>query len=252
MCSNITTHHIEDLKLVSALSKAVDESCDINDTGQVSLFVRFMSHLGPKEELLELLPLKSQTRGEDIANAVIECMDKHHIPLDKIVSISTDEAKLQGCIGLSKRDLTSLIIIEIFSGQQPSGADLTWSKLPRDMTWSQTDFECLLLEENSILLVCAAKVCHLKLQDADNERDAEQPNLTRAQQARSRRWFAVCEILYKGILAHHPRYMRGRRIDEADMSTPVEVDRRAVNYLEEAARLFTTIDVTYCHPLPVF
>ena len=71
MCSNITTQLIEDLKLVSALSIAVDESCDINDTAQVSLFVRFISHSGPKEELLGLLPLKGQTRGEDIANAVI-------------------------------------------------------------------------------------------------------------------------------------------------------------------------------------
>ncbi|GFV97446.1 uncharacterized protein TNCV_2039541 [Trichonephila clavipes] len=91
MCSNLTTQHIKDLKLVSALSIAVDESCDINDTAQVSLFVRFMSHSGPKE-VLGLLPLKGQTREEDIVIAVIECMDKHHIPLDKIVSISTDEA----------------------------------------------------------------------------------------------------------------------------------------------------------------
>jgi hypothetical protein len=93
MSSNITIQLIEDLKLISALSIAVDESCDINDTAQVSLFVRFISHTGPKEELLGLLPLKDRTRGEDIANAVIECMDKHHIPLDKIVSISTDGAK---------------------------------------------------------------------------------------------------------------------------------------------------------------
>ncbi|KAH0808349.1 hypothetical protein GEV33_014442 [Tenebrio molitor] len=47
----------------------------------------------PKEELLGLLPLKGRTRGEDTANAVIECIEKHHIPLDKIVSISTDGAK---------------------------------------------------------------------------------------------------------------------------------------------------------------
>ncbi|GFY13302.1 protein ZBED8 [Trichonephila clavipes] len=93
MFSNTTTQHIEDLKLVSALSKAVDESCDINDTAQVSLFERFMSHSGPKEEPLGILPIKGHARGEDIAIAVIECMDKHHIPLDKIVSISTDEAK---------------------------------------------------------------------------------------------------------------------------------------------------------------
>ncbi|GFU77834.1 uncharacterized protein TNCV_1138421 [Trichonephila clavipes] len=97
MCSNLTTQHIEDLKLVSALPIAVDESCDINDTSQVSLFVRFMSHLSPKEELLGLLPLKGQTRGEDIAIAVIECMDKHHIPLYKIMSISIDEAKKALC-----------------------------------------------------------------------------------------------------------------------------------------------------------
>ncbi|GFW11328.1 general transcription factor II-I repeat domain-containing protein 2 [Trichonephila clavipes] len=48
---------------------------------------------GPKEDLFGLLPFKGQTGGEDIANAVIECMDKHHIPLDKTVSISTDGAK---------------------------------------------------------------------------------------------------------------------------------------------------------------
>jgi hypothetical protein len=93
MSLNITNQQVEDLKLVSALSIAVDESCDINDTAQVSLFVRFISSTGPKEELLGLLPLKGRTRGEDTANAVIECIEKHHIPLDKIVSISTDGAK---------------------------------------------------------------------------------------------------------------------------------------------------------------
>ncbi|GFW58039.1 protein smoothened [Trichonephila clavipes] len=87
MCLNITTQHIKDLKLVSSLSIAVDESCDINDAAQVSLFVRFMSHSGLKE-LLGLLPFKDQMHGEDIAKVIIECMDKHHIPLDKILSIS--------------------------------------------------------------------------------------------------------------------------------------------------------------------
>ncbi|XP_059530893.1 general transcription factor II-I repeat domain-containing protein 2A-like isoform X5 [Myotis daubentonii] len=93
MSSHITNQQVEDLKLVSALSIAVDESCDINDTAQISLCVRFISSTGPKEELLGLLPLRGQTRGEDIANAVIECIEKHHIPLDKIVSISTDGSK---------------------------------------------------------------------------------------------------------------------------------------------------------------
>ena len=48
---------------------------------------------------------------------------------------------------------------------------------------SETDFECLLVEENSILLVCTAKVHLLKLQDADHEQDVDQPNPICAQQA---------------------------------------------------------------------
>lgn len=84
MCSNITTQHIEDLKLVSVLSMAADESCDIYDTAQVSLFVRFMSHSGPKEEVLGLMKLKNLTRGEDFANAVIECGDNIIFPSIKL------------------------------------------------------------------------------------------------------------------------------------------------------------------------
>ena len=50
-----------------------------------------------------------------------------------------------------------------------------------DVEWSQTDFEYLLLEENSILLVCAAEVHLLELQDENHERDADQSNFIRAQ-----------------------------------------------------------------------
>ncbi|GFX03789.1 uncharacterized protein TNCV_2113611 [Trichonephila clavipes] len=67
--------------------------------------------------------------------------------------------------------------------------------------------------------------------------------------------------MYKGTLALNPRYNRRRRIDEADVSTPVAVDQRAVNCLEEAVRLFTAMrnrcrssrtDITSRRPLPVF
>ncbi|GFX56700.1 uncharacterized protein TNCV_494481 [Trichonephila clavipes] len=57
---------------------------------------------------------------------------------------------------------------------------------------------------------------------------------------RNRRWFALKEILYKGTLARNPRCSRRRRIDEADISTPVEV-QRAANCLEEAVRSFTAM-----------
>ncbi|GFV96080.1 general transcription factor II-I repeat domain-containing protein 2A [Trichonephila clavipes] len=72
--------------------------------------------LDPKEELLGLLPLKSQTRGEDITNAVIECMDKHHNPLDKIVSIPTDGSKSmtgvrKGFVAILKEKINHEILV---------------------------------------------------------------------------------------------------------------------------------------------
>ncbi|GFY19488.1 uncharacterized protein TNCV_4646621 [Trichonephila clavipes] len=57
-------------------------------------------------------------------------------------------------------------------------------------------------------------------------------------------------ILYNSILLHNPRCSRLRRIDEADNSTPVEVDQRTSNCLEEAVRSSSRADVTFPCPLP--
>ena len=73
----------------------------------------------------------------------------------------------------------------------------------------------------------------------------------------SHRWFAMRGIQYKGILARSPQCIRHRRIDKADISTPVAVEC-AANGLEEAAQSFTTmqnkcqLSRTFHHPLPVF
>ncbi|GFS75007.1 uncharacterized protein TNCV_1396651 [Trichonephila clavipes] len=56
--------------------------------------------------------------------------------------------------------------------------------------------------------------------------------------------------MYKCTFARNPRCSRRRRIDEADISRPVAVDQRAANCLEEAVRLFTTMQ-SRCH-LPSF
>ncbi|GFV40198.1 SCAN domain-containing protein 3, partial [Trichonephila clavipes] len=70
-----------------------DESCDIKNTAQVAFFVGYMSPQGTKEEILGLLPLSGQTRGEDIPNAVQKCLEDNKTDINKIISIATDGAR---------------------------------------------------------------------------------------------------------------------------------------------------------------
>lgn len=92
MAGNITRKQIVNINSAPAYSIACDETCDINDVEQTALLCRYVSSDGPKEEIIELIPLKGQTRGEDICEAVINCLKAKDINTRHMVSVSTDGA----------------------------------------------------------------------------------------------------------------------------------------------------------------
>ncbi|XP_025202119.1 general transcription factor II-I repeat domain-containing protein 2B-like [Melanaphis sacchari] len=61
----------QDLSTVDFYSIALDESCDITDTSQLIIHVRYLSNISGTfyEELLTLLPLSGTSKGNDLYNA---------------------------------------------------------------------------------------------------------------------------------------------------------------------------------------
>ncbi|QQP40840.1 Uncharacterized protein FKW44_015026 [Caligus rogercresseyi] len=93
MSDNLTDQLDRDLAECKWFSIQCDESIDSSSTAQLMMFVRMVfKDFSTKEELLTLLPLKTTTRGVDIYNAVKEFFNIKKIPLQKLVSITTDGA----------------------------------------------------------------------------------------------------------------------------------------------------------------
>ncbi|KAK1889551.1 General transcription factor II-I repeat domain containing protein 2A [Dissostichus eleginoides] len=92
MAENITSQQIEDINSAPAFSIACDESSDVNDIEQTALLCRYVNSDGPQEEIIELIPLKGQTRGEDICKAVMTCLQAKGINTTHMVSVATDGA----------------------------------------------------------------------------------------------------------------------------------------------------------------
>ncbi|XP_065651132.1 general transcription factor II-I repeat domain-containing protein 2-like [Hydra vulgaris] len=88
-------------KDIEAFSIAVDESTDVKDVAQLSVFIRgcnFKYEI--TEELLELIPMHGTTTGADIFLEIEKTLDKYELPITKLVSIVTDGAPAM--IGLKK------------------------------------------------------------------------------------------------------------------------------------------------------
>ncbi|KAL1007606.1 hypothetical protein UPYG_G00089010 [Umbra pygmaea] len=92
MAEDITRQQIKDINSAVAYSIACDESKDKGDIEQIALFCRYVNSAGPQEEIIELIPLKGQTRGEDICEAVLNCLRAKGINTTHLVLVATDGA----------------------------------------------------------------------------------------------------------------------------------------------------------------
>ncbi|XP_076738349.1 general transcription factor II-I repeat domain-containing protein 2B-like [Maylandia zebra] len=93
MSGNLADQLDQDLAKCSWFSIQCDESVDSSSTAQLMVFIRMVfDGFSTKEELLTLLPLKTTTKGVDIYNAVKEFFAKKKVPLEKLVSVTTDGA----------------------------------------------------------------------------------------------------------------------------------------------------------------
>ncbi|GFW61687.1 uncharacterized protein TNCV_3706221 [Trichonephila clavipes] len=110
MNNNLEDLLLEDLKACMFLSLKFDESTDISDVAQLCIFVRMVfEDMTSKEELLTIIPLKEQTRGQNIYNSLKTFIDNTGFPIYKLVSITTDGAPVMvgnriGFIALCKND----------------------------------------------------------------------------------------------------------------------------------------------------
>ena len=85
-----SAQRVKDINSAAIYSIACDVSKDKNDIEQIALFCRYVNSAGPQEEMVELIPLKCQTRWEDVCEAVFEFLRAKDIKTTHLVSVATD------------------------------------------------------------------------------------------------------------------------------------------------------------------
>lgn len=109
MAENLHEQLKKDIDACECFSLQFDESTDMVDVAQLCIFIRMaFEDMSAKEELLTILPLKGQTRGEDIFQAFMEFINQNKLTLFKLISITTDGApamvgRTNGFVGLCKQ-----------------------------------------------------------------------------------------------------------------------------------------------------
>ncbi|KAJ8404480.1 hypothetical protein AAFF_G00337470 [Aldrovandia affinis] len=93
MSENLNEQLDKDLSTCRWFSIQCDESVDSSSTAQLMVFIRMVfADFSTKEELLTLIPLRTTTRGVDIYNAIKTFFVEKKVPLEKLVSVTTDGA----------------------------------------------------------------------------------------------------------------------------------------------------------------
>ena len=87
----------------------MDESADISDVAQLSIFIRGIdNNFNVFEELIGLESLHGRTRGLDIFDKVRSCLENLQLDFSKLLSVCTDGApsmvgKVSGTVTLLER-----------------------------------------------------------------------------------------------------------------------------------------------------
>ena len=93
MAEDLTHQMWKDIRDCECFSLQLDESTDVSDIAQVCIFIRMVfNDITAKEELLTILHMKEQTRGEDIFQTFKNFIEKTELPVYKLISITTDGA----------------------------------------------------------------------------------------------------------------------------------------------------------------
>lgn len=106
LSDNITEQVVFHATSCKFFSLAIDESTDICDSAQLSVFIRAVSNsFDVIEELLNFETIKGTTRGQDLFQTLKACVEKHNLDWTKLDSICTDGApaltgKHIGCLSL--------------------------------------------------------------------------------------------------------------------------------------------------------
>jgi len=90
--AEVSDMQLSDINSAEFISLAVDESTDVTDVSQCCVMAKYITFSGVQEELLELLPLKGHTTGEEISESIVKCLKSKNINIDRIASIATDGA----------------------------------------------------------------------------------------------------------------------------------------------------------------